>query len=135
MRILDSKNEDLKNIIKKAPNILDSISKESQENFSYIKKCLNELKIDYVENPYLVRGLDYYNDIVLSGNQTQLGHKILYAGEEDMIHSQKLLGREANAIGFSIGLERLSLLLEDSQIPILNLSLLYLWKTLFFWKE
>ena len=118
MRILDSKNEDLKNIIKKAPNILDSISKESQENFSFIKKCLNELKIEYVENPYLVRGLDYYNDIVFEWKSNSIGSQdtICGGGRYDSL-SKIIGGREANAIGFSIGLERLSLLLEDSQIP------------------
>ena len=118
MRILDSKNTDLKNIIKKAPNILDSISKESQENFSYIKKCLNELKIDYVENPYLVRGLDYYNDIVFEWKSNSIGSQDTVCGGGRYDSLSKIIGgREANAIGFSIGLERLSLLLEDSQIP------------------
>ena len=118
MRILDSKNEDLKNIIKKAPNILDSISKESQENFSFIKKCLNELKIDYVENPYLVRGLDYYNDIVFEWKSNSIGSQDTVCGVGRYDSLSKIIGgREANAIGFSIGLERLSLLLDDSQIP------------------
>ena len=118
MRILDSKNEDLKNIIKKAPNILDSISKESQENFSFIKKCLNELKIEYVENPNLVRGLDYYNDIVFEWKSNSIGSQDTVCGGGRYDSLSKIIGgREANAIGFSIGLERLSLLLEDSQIP------------------
>ena len=118
MRILDSKNEDLKNIIKKAPNILDSISKESQENFSFIKKCLNELKIEYVENPYLVRGLDYYNDIVFEWKSNSIGSQDTVCGGGRYDSLSKIIGgRETNAIGFSIGLERLSLLLEDSQIP------------------
>ncbi len=118
MRILDSKNEDLKNIIKKAPNILDSISKESQENFSFIKKCLNELKIEYVENPYLVRGLDYYNDIVFEWKSNSIGSQDTVCGGGRYDSLSKIIGgRKANAIGFSIGLERLSLLLEDSQIP------------------
>ena len=118
MRILDSKNEDLKNIIKKAPNILDSISKESQENFSFIKKCLNELKIEYVENPNLVRGLDYYNDIVFEWKSNSIGSQDTVCGGGRYDSLSKIIGgREANAIGFSIGLERLSLLLDDSQIP------------------
>ena len=118
MRILDSKNTDLKNIIKKAPNILDSISKESQENFSFIKKCLNELKIEYVENPFLVRGLDYYNDIVFEWKSNSIGSQDTVCGGGRYDSLSKIIGgRETNAIGFSIGLERLSLLLEDSQIP------------------
>lgn len=118
MRILDSKNTDLKNIIKKAPNILDSISKESQENFSLIKKCLNELKIEYVENPFLVRGLDYYNDIVFEWKSNSIGSQDTVCGGGRYDSLSKIIGgRETNAIGFSIGLERLSLLLEDSQIP------------------
>ena len=119
MRILDSKNEDLKNIIKKAPNILDSISKKSQYNFSFIKKCLNELKIEYVENPYLVRGLDYYNDIVFEWKSNLIGSQDTVCGGGRYDSLSKIIGgRETSAIGFSIGLERLSLLLEDSQIPI-----------------
>ena len=118
MRILDSKNTDLKNIIKKAPNILDSISKESQENFSLIKECLNELKIEYVENPFLVRGLDYYNDIVFEWKSNSIGSQDTVCGGGRYDSLSKIIGgRETNAIGFSIGLERLSLLLEDSQIP------------------
>ncbi len=118
MRILDSKNTDLKNIIKKAPNILDSISKESQENFSLIKKCLSELKIEYVENPFLVRGLDYYNDIVFEWKSNSIGSQDTVCGGGRYDSLSKIIGgRETNAIGFSIGLERLSLLLEDSQIP------------------
>ena len=118
MRILDSKNADLKNIIKKAPNILDSISKESQENFSLIKECLNELKIEYVENPFLVRGLDYYNDIVFEWKSNSIGSQDTVCGGGRYDSLSKIIGgRETNAIGFSIGLERLSLLLEDSQIP------------------
>lgn len=118
MRILDSKNTDLKNIIKKAPNILDSISKESQENFSLIKKCLSELKIEYIENPFLVRGLDYYNDIVFEWKSNSIGSQDTVCGGGRYDSLSKIIGgRETNAIGFSIGLERLSLLLEDSQIP------------------
>ena len=119
MRILDSKNEDLTNIIKRAPNILDSISKESLENFSFIKKCLNELKIEYVENPYLVRGLDYYNDIVFEWKSNSIGSQDTVCGGGRYDSLSKIIGgKETDAIGFSIGLERLSLLLEDSQIPI-----------------
>ena len=95
MRILDSKNEDLKNIIKKAPNILDSISKESQENFSYIKKCLNELKIDYVENPYLVRGLDYYNDIVFEWKSNSIGSQDTVCGGGRYDSLSKIIGERS----------------------------------------
>ena len=115
LRILDSKNQDLKNLIKEAPKIDQSISKESQENFALIKSYLEDLEIQYKENPFLVRGLDYYNDLVFEWKSNSIGSQdtICGGGRYDSL-SKIIGGRETKAIGLSIGLERLCLLIQDS---------------------
>jgi histidyl-tRNA synthetase len=117
LRILDSKNQDLKNLIKEAPKIDQSISKESQENFSLIKSYLEDLEIQYKENPLLVRGLDYYNDLVFEWKSNSIGSQdtICGGGRYDSL-SKIIGGRETKAIGLSIGLERLCLLIENSLV-------------------
>ena len=115
LRILDSKNQDLEYLIKEAPMIDESISKESQDKFSLIKNYLEGLEIKYKENPLLVRGLDYYNDLVFEWKSNSIGSQdtICGGGRYDSL-SKIIGGREANAIGLSIGLERLCLLIEDT---------------------
>ena len=117
LRILDSKNQNLENLIKEAPKIDQSISKESQEKFSLIKNYLKDLKIRYKENPLLVRGLDYYNDLVFEWKSNAIGSQdtICGGGRYDSL-SKIIGGRETNAIGLSIGLERLCLLIDASKI-------------------
>ena len=117
LRILDSKNQDLENLIKEAPKIDQSISKESQDKFSLIKNYLEDLEIQYKENPLLVRGLDYYNDLVFEWKSNSIGSQdtICGGGRYDSL-SKIIGGRETNAIGLSIGLERLCLLIGDAII-------------------
>ena len=116
LRILDSKNQDLENLISEAPKIDQSISRESQEKFYSIKNYLEGLQIEYKENPLLVRGLDYYNDLVFEWKSNSIGSQdtICGGGRYDSL-SKIIGGRETNAIGLSIGLERLCLLVEDSK--------------------
>ena len=115
LRILDSKNQDLENLIIEAPKIDQSISKESKEKFSLIKTYLEDLEIEYKENPLLVRGLDYYNELAFEWKSNSIGSQdtICGGGRYDSL-SKIIGGRETNAIGLSIGLERLCLLIEDS---------------------
>jgi histidyl-tRNA synthetase len=117
LRILDSKNQDLENLIKEAPMIDKSISNESQEKFNLIKNYLEDLEIQYKENPLLVRGLDYYNDLVFEWKSNSIGSQdtICGGGRYDSL-SKIIGGRETNAIGLSVGLERLCLLIEDSRV-------------------
>ncbi len=117
LRILDSKNKNLESLIKEAPMIDQSISKESREKFSLIKNYLEDLEIQYIENPLLVRGLDYYNDLVFEWKSNSIGSQdtICGGGRYDSL-SKIIGGRQTNAIGLSIGLERLCLLIEDSML-------------------
>ncbi len=107
LRILDSKNQDLENLIKEAPKIDQSISKESQDKFSLIKNYLEDLEIQYKENPLLVRGLDYYNDLVFEWKTDQLGTQdaICAGGRYDNLST--IIGNKAiPAVGFAIGIDR-----------------------------
>ncbi len=117
LRILDSKNQDLENLIKEAPAINKTISRESQEKFSLIKNYLEDLEIQYKENPLLVRGLDYYNDLGFEWKSNSIGSQDTICGGGRYDSLAKIIGgRETNAIGLSVGLERLCLLIEDSRV-------------------
>ena len=89
LRILDSKNSDDKEIIKKSPILFDYLDKESKSFFEEIQTNLKNLKIDFLLNPYLVRGLDYYNhtafEFVAFENKSQ--NAILAGGRYDNLVS------------------------------------------------
>ena len=105
LRILDSKNQELENLIKGAPKINQSISKESQENFTLLKRYLSDLKIEYQENPRLVRGLDYYNDLVFEWKSNSIGSQdtICGGGRYDKLLSLYGAVTEVPACGFGFG--------------------------------
>jgi histidyl-tRNA synthetase len=113
LRILDSKNPDLKSVIASAPAFSECLETESRDHFQQITTALDELSIDYVLNPRLVRGLDYYCNTVFEWTTTHLGAQgtICAGGRYDGLVTQ-LGGREIPAVGFAMGLERIILLME-----------------------
>ncbi len=117
LRILDSKNTDLKEIIESAPTLMDYLDNESKEHFDGVKVRLDSLKIDYYINPRLVRGIDYYNRTVFEWVTEELGAQgtVCAGGRYDGLVKQ-LGGRHTPACGFGIGLERLILLMEAQAI-------------------
>ena len=108
LRILDSKNADMQEIIVKAPQLIDALGEESRQHFDQFKALLDGVGIAYRVNPRLVRGLDYYNATVFEWVTDQLGAQgtVCAGGRYDSLVSQ-LGGRETSAVGFAIGLERL----------------------------
>lgn len=116
LRILDCKIEDDKKIIKDAPNIGDYLVNEDQEKFKKIKEVLDSLGVQYLEDPLLVRGLDYYTGIVFEiyeGDHLNLG-ALGGGGQYDGL--MKILGGpEFGGIGFSLGVDRLMLTLEKEE--------------------
>ena len=118
LRILDSKNKDLLKLIDDAPKINEFISDESKKFFKEIKEAITGLNIKFIENPLLVRGLDYYNDLVFEWKSKSIGSQdtICGGGRYDSL-SKVIGGRDIKATGFSIGLDRLSLIVEDAKIP------------------
>ncbi|MFL2697577.1 MAG: histidine--tRNA ligase [Gammaproteobacteria bacterium] len=116
LRILDSKVIEIKNLLEGAPVISDYLDLESKEHQLVLKEILDSNKIDYIENPRLVRGLDYYNKTVFEWKSSQLGSQdtVCGGGRYDSL-VEELGGRSCPAAGFSIGLERLVLLLEETE--------------------
>lgn len=113
MRILDTKNTKTKELLLNAPILNDHLDDDSHVHFSELCQLLNLLGISYTVNPYLVRGLDYYNKTVFEWVTDSLGVKktICAGGRYDEL-VQELGGHSVPAIGFSIGLERIILLMQ-----------------------
>lgn len=108
LRILDSKDPQTQQVCKNAPIIHDYLSNEEKERFQKIQSVLKDLKIPFKVNPHLVRGLDYYNDLVFEFTSSNLGSQsaISAGGRFDHLIAQSS-GQNCPAIGFSIGMERL----------------------------
>ena len=115
MRILDSKNPDMKTLILNAPKITDYLDDESKQHFSILLKTLESHSIDYKLNPNLVRGLDYYTKTVFEWTSDQLGSQatVCGGGRYDGLVEQ-LGGKDICGIGCAIGMERLTELVEVS---------------------
>ena len=116
LRILDSKNPDLQEIIQNAPSLLEYLDAESADHFLQLQKRLDGANIEYTINPRLVRGLDYYSKTVFEWIAEGLGAQatICAGGRYDSLVDQ-LGGKPCPAAGFAIGLERLASLLEGTQ--------------------
>ena len=108
LRILDSKNSTTQDILKNAPKISDFYDNESVNRFDQLQSKLIEMKIPFSINKNLVRGLDYYNDLVFEWKSDELGSQNTFCagGRYDSL-SKNLGGRNISATGFSIGLDRL----------------------------
>ena len=113
MRILDSKNEDVRSVINTAPVLSDFVNDASKSHFDSLKDMLDRAGINYVENARLVRGLDYYNNCVYEWTTNALGAQgtVCGGGRYDGLVEQ-LGGRKTYACGFAIGMERLVLMLD-----------------------
>ena len=115
MRILDSKNPEMSELNHAAPKMSDHLDQESQDHFSGLLEGLNNHGIDYVLNPRLVRGLDYYTKTVFEWTTDKLGSQatVCGGGRYDGLVKQ-LGGHDIFAIGCAIGFERLVELVELS---------------------
>ena len=122
LRILDSKQEEDQSIIKKAPVLSDFLNNKSKEDFSEILKKLESLQIPYKTQPRLVRGLDYYSRSVYEFKSPNpvMGaqNTVLAGGRYDSLISLLSDNKESvPGTGFGAGVERLSLLMQESPIP------------------
>ena len=115
LRILDSKNPDLLEIIESAPKMVDFLDQESNEHFEGLMAMLQEHAIEYSLNTRLVRGLDYYTRTVFEWTTDQLGAQatVCGGGRYDALVAE-LGGKTTSAIGCAIGLERLIELVDVS---------------------
>ncbi len=114
LRILDSKNPDMQDVIADAPGMLDHLDGESERHFSALKTLLDAAGIAYDVNPRLVRGLDYYNRTVFEWGTDVLGSQgaVCAGGRYDGL-VEKLGGRSTPAIGWAMGVERLVGVFEE----------------------
>lgn len=119
LRILDSKNQDLQELIQAAPKLMEHLDEASAKHFDEFKAYLQCLDIAYVINTRLVRGLDYYNRTVFEWTTTDLGAQgtICAGGRYDGL-VEKMGGNLCPAVGFAIGLERLILLIQEQGLSV-----------------
>jgi histidyl-tRNA synthetase len=120
LRILDSKNRDLQQVINNAPELMDYLEEDSRTHFETLTSTLDTLGIEYQLNTRLVRGLDYYGKTVFEWVTDDLGAQgtICAGGRYDGLIEQ-LGGKPNHAIGFAMGMERLLLLLEQlEELPV-----------------
>ena len=119
LRILDSKNPDMRALIEAAPVLTDFLDEESRVHFAALRSALDDLGIAYEVNPRLVRGLDYYSRTVFEWITDALGAQdaVCSGGRYDGLVAQ--LGGEATpAIGFALGVERVvELMLQAGSVP------------------
>ena len=116
LRILDSKDEQDKQFLPKAPKIVDYLDQKSKENFDQILKILDQLKINYVIDNDLVRGLDYYTGVIFEfmvedKSIWESASTIVGGGRYDNL-VEEFDGPRTPAVGFGIGEERLMLVLQ-----------------------
>lgn len=114
LRVLDSKNPDLRDLIVNAPKLADHLDDESRRHFELLQDMLTSAGIEFTINPNLVRGLDYYCKTVFEWVTDKLGAQgtVCAGGRYDGLVEQ-LGGKQTPAAGFAIGLERLLAMLED----------------------
>ena len=120
LRILDCKVKEDQEIIKNAPKISDYLTDKSKDYFNKVLKSLDELGIEYEIDDGLVRGLDYYSDVVFEFHYTSskgLSYGALGAGG----HYNKLIGeiggpKDCEGCGLAMGIERLVSVMEDDQL-------------------
>ena len=114
LRILDSKNIEDEEIIKKSPKLIELISKTDLNIYEEIKKCLTELEIRIFEDPNLVRGLDYYCHTVFEFKTNELGSQdtLIGGGRYDGL-IKTLGGKDIPGVGWAGGIERIMLLMKD----------------------
>ena len=115
IRLLDSKKLNIKKIIDKSPKIINFMDKVTKNKFFLFMKKLNNLNIKFFINENLVRGLDYYNDIVYEWTlkEYKSQNSLCGGGRYDNLVNQFGF-KNISGVGFGIGLERLILLYNEN---------------------
>ena len=126
LRILDSKNPETQQVLDDAPVLADYLDADTKAEFDELLADLDALGIDYVVNPRLVRGLDYYNKTVFEWTTEHLGAQstICGGGRYDTL-VETFGGKSTPAAGFAVGLERLTLLMQALDITVTPAADLY----------
>ena len=114
LRVLDSKDSSTQAVVDQAPRIESYLQPQSLASFQAIQQGLTQLGIAFEVNHKLVRGLDYYNDLVFEWVSDDLGAQatVCAGGRYDQLCAD-LGGKATAGIGFALGMERLALILES----------------------
>ena len=115
LRILDCKEEKCKAVTKNAPKILDFLCDDCKAHFEAVQSILTDLGIKFTINPGIVRGLDYYTRTVFEFVSTDIGSQGTVCGGgryNNLV--EEVGGKPTPAVGFGLGLERLLLVLENT---------------------
>ncbi|HEU0189432.1 MAG TPA: histidine--tRNA ligase [Gallionella sp.] len=124
LRILDSKNPAMQELIATAPRLADELEEEALRHFDEVQGMLRHHEVAFEINPHLVRGLDYYNRTVFEWVTTSLGAQgtICAGGRYDGLVGQivgvQAGGKQVPATGFAMGVERLLALLHDEGMAL-----------------
>jgi len=123
LRILDTKNPAMADLVADAPTLREYLGAESSAHFDGLCRGLDALGIDYTINPRLVRGLDYYTRTVFEWITSDLGAQdaVCSGGRFDGLVEQ-LGGSATPAMGFALGVERLIALMLDQNVPLDDLK-------------
>ena len=119
MRILDCKSPVCSKIADNAPKVLDFLCDECADHFEKVKAFLDKAQVEYVVNPTIVRGLDYYTKTVFEFVSTDIGAQATVCGGgryDGLI--EELGGQHMPSLGFALGIERLLMLLDAQGIEI-----------------
>ena len=108
LRLFDDKRTEIKDLMAKAPLLLNYLNKESVQHFEAVKNILNDIGIKYQVNPYMVRGLDYYTGTTFEFDHEMLGAQsgIGGGGRYDGLMNS-LGGSDVSGIGFGLGVDRI----------------------------
>lgn len=119
LRILDSKEEEDRPFIENAPVITDYLNEGSIKHYSKVKEYLTDLEIAFEEDPYLVRGMDYYTQTAFELISPDLGAQDALAGggRYDLL-VEEIGGQPTPAVGFAAGIERLFIACEELDIQL-----------------
>ena len=118
LRILDTKNPAMQEMVNGAPRLLDYLGEESLAHFNGVKNILDRAAVQYTVNPRLVRGLDYYNRTVFEWVTDELGSQgtICAGGRYDPL-IETFGGKATPAVGFAMGMERIIELMKAMGEP------------------
>jgi len=114
LRVLDCKNERCQKVVEGAPKITDHLCNRCREHYEKVKEFLKVLEVDFKENPFLVRGLDYYTKTVFEFKSPKLGAQstVLAGGRYDYL-VEEIGGPPTPALGFAMGIDRVMLLIKE----------------------
>jgi histidyl-tRNA synthetase len=114
LRVLDTKLDHEQEILADAPTLIEYVNEESRAHYDRVQRLLSDLGVEYVEDPHLVRGLDYYTETTFELESPALGAQSALAGGGRYDRLAEVLGSDdpVPAIGFAAGMERLFLALD-----------------------